>query len=111
MKAAIIGGRDFNDYNLMLEVLENVAFSVVISGGAKGADALAKEYALDHNLEYIEYLADWNAYGKRAGMMRNIDIINACDFVIAFWDGNSPGTKNSIELAKRQNKPVTIVKY
>lgn len=85
--------------------------SYIIKPGAKGADFLGKRYAEEMFLGYIEFLPDWDKFGKSAGYRRNFKIINEADYVIAFWDGKSKGTKHSIDLAKEQSKPFCIVKF
>jgi len=114
MNIAVVGGRDFKDY----QALEQVLFSsvvieedTIISGGANGADKLAKEFALENNIPYKEYPADWKAHGKNAGRIRNAEIVAQADYVIAFWDGVSTGTKHTINLAKEKGLQVLIVSY
>ena len=112
MKLAIIGGRDFNDYEKLVSSLADIeGVKLVISGGAKGADALAERYAKEKDIEFIKFLPDWNIHGKAAGPIRNELIIKTCDRVVAFWDGKSPGTRSSIELAKKYRKRYRIVGY
>lgn len=114
MKLAIVGSRTFNDYEKFLDYVQwyfKNETDTIISGGAKGADALAKRYAQYWDFEYIEYPADWNKYGKSAGFMRNQQIVDACDMVLAFWDGVSKGTKHTIELARRAKKPTFIIYF
>ena len=112
-KLAIIGGRDFHDYSLMCKFLDPHKDSVseVISGGAKGADSLGYKWAIDNNIPTTIFKPDWELHGKRAGFIRNADIVNGCDRLIAFWDGKSKGTANSIQLTKKQNKPINIIFY
>ena len=113
MRLAIIGSRDFDDY-IMLEVYANMLWKdtqIVVSGGAKGADSLAKKYAEEEKLEYIEFLSDWDGLGKRASFIRNQQIVDDCDMVLAFWDGKSKGTEHTISLAKRAKKPTFIVYF
>jgi len=120
MNMAIIGGRDFNDYNLMVQTINNyllsksIDFSMVdyiISGGAKGADSLGEIYAREFNIKTIIFLPNWEKYNKSAGFIRNQDIINKSDIIFAFWDGKSKGTKHSINIATKQNKKIIITKY
>ena len=109
MKIAVIGSRDFADYQMLCDVMKNYQHAThIISGGARGADSLAAKYAKSHDVELIEFIPDWEI-GKHAGHIRNQDIIDAADQVIAFWDMHSPGTKDSIRRAKRAGKPVMIV--
>jgi hypothetical protein len=111
MKLAIIGSRGYNNYEQVSAILNEYKSQVVlvISGGAKGADTLGEKWALENNIETLIFPADWDKYGKRAGYIRNEDIVKNCDFVIAFWDGKSKGTANSIALANKYNKPIKII--
>ncbi len=119
MRLAIVGGRDFGNYELLESILwdllrmrrGNNPKDIIVSGGAKGADSLAKKYAVDEYLEYVEYLPEWDKYDKSAGFLRNQTIVNNCDMVLAFWDGVSRGTADTIEKAKRAMKPTFIVYY
>lgn len=108
IKLAVVGSRSFNDYSFLCEKLKQFDISEIISGGAKGADELAKQYAKENNINYREFLPDWENYGKSAGYRRNSLIINDSNEVVAFWNGESKGTKHSIELAEKQNKKVHI---
>jgi len=114
MILGIIGSRTFNNYDLLTDEINKLKsiydIKAIVSGGAKGADLLGKKYAIENNLEYIEYLPDWKRFGKSAGVIRNKDIINTANIVIAFWDGVSKGTKNSIDIANKQNKKILVVK-
>jgi len=107
-KMGVIGSRNFVNYKFMKEILDSFPFSEIVSGGAKGADSLARRYAEEKNIPITEILPDWNQYGKSAGFKRNKSIIDQSDAIIAFWDGVSSGTKNSIYLAKKANKNVYI---
>ncbi len=112
MKFAILGTRTFNDYELMKRSLADLTgVELVISGGAPGADTLAKRWANENGIEFIEFIADWDKYGKAAGPIRNEFIIKACTHVACFWDGKSPGSKNAIDLAKKHRKRYRIVNY
>lgn len=112
MRLAIVGGRDFNNYNEVKIWGDMFRRHLhIISGGANGADALAKKYAIERFLPYIEFPAEWYKYGKSAGFIRNQTIVDNCDMVLAFWDGESRGTADTIEKAKRAKKPTFIVYY
>jgi len=112
-KIAVIGSRSFNNYQLMKETLDLIAKpgDIIISGGAAGADSLAEDYAEEKGLQKLIIYPAWRIYGKRAGLIRNEQMVNKCDQVVAFWNGNSNGTRHSINFAKIQNKPVTIVRF
>lgn len=107
-KVAVIGSRDFTDYKMLCEVLDKYDIREIVSGGARGADSLAARYAKERGIGLTEFIPDWSV-GKYAGHIRNQDIIDYCDIVIAFWDLESKGTKDSISKAKRANKPVIII--
>lgn len=113
MKLAVVGGRDFEDYRLLYDSLWPITRfdTEIISGGARGADSLAERFAMQCLLNYTEFPADWEQYGKRAGYLRNKLIVDECDQLIAFWDGESKGTKHSIDLAKKAGKLYKIVRY
>ena len=113
MDIAIVGSRTFNNYPLLAEYLNYFGRDIdkIISGGAKGADALAEDYAENNGLECTVLKPDWNKFGKRAGFIRNQKIIDACDMVVAFWDGKSKGTKDSIGKAKLAKKPTFIIYF
>ena len=119
MKLAIVGGRDFNDYTLLevwVDSITSMQFDredniVIVSGEAKGADSLAFRFAEEHRIEMRVYPAEWDKYGKSAGFIRNQTIVDNCDMVLAFWDGESRGTADTIEKAKRAKKPTFIIYY
>ncbi len=115
MKIAIVGSRSFNDYEKMCtfidEHLDNYEFGsieAVVSGGAKGADTLAEQFARDNGFEMIVFPAEWKKFGPRAGFIRNVDIIRECDICFAFWDGQSHGTKHDLELCEEMSKPCYV---
>lgn len=117
MFVIIAGGRDFDDYKLLKEKCDhflknqNKANTVIVSGRAKGADSLGERYACERNIKLRGMPADWNTYGKSAGFRRNEEMAKVADALIAFWDGESHGTKHMIETMKRLGKPVRIVTY
>jgi hypothetical protein len=115
LKIAVIGSRGFNDYDLMKTTLESYRMIApgitIVSGGAKGADSLAEKYASEMGLETIIFKPDWKTHGKIAGFLRNTTIIEEADLVIAFWDGESHGTLDSMKKAKKLNKTLIEIKY
>lgn len=111
MKLAVVGSRNFDNYPLLQYELDKIKPSLIISGGAKGADELAEVYAFDRKIPTKIFYADWETLGKTAGFLRNIKIVNECDFLIAFWDKESKGTKSSIDLAMKRNKLLRIVYF
>lgn len=109
MKLAIIGSREFNDYSLMKEkFLELRNIDCIISGGARGADTLAEQIAKEFNLELKVFPAEWNKFGKSAGIIRNTIIAENSDIILAFPIGKSIGTWDTIKKARNLNKKVYI---
>ena len=104
MKVAVIGGRKFDDYERMKSILDLLPITRIISGGARGADKLSERYATENNIPTKIYLPDWDLFGKKAGFLRNTTIIENSDIVIAFWDGRSRGTRDSIGKANKLKK-------
>ncbi len=91
MRVAIIGSRDLPDFDLTPYLPENI--TEIVSGGARGIDTVAKNYALRHNIKYTEIRPEYSKYGRIAPLLRNLDIIDNSDVVYAFWDGTSNGTR------------------
>jgi hypothetical protein len=107
---AIVGSRTFNNYDMFCKYVNKIKnIKLIISGGAKGADAFAKRYAEENNIPLKEYLADWDRYGKRAGYLRNVDIVTSSTHVLIYWDLISKGTKHDIDLAEQYNKPYIVI--
>lgn len=112
MRVGVVGSRGFNDYPLLLSILDKVpSVDCIVSGGANGADSLAARFAKERNIKLIEFIPDWNLYGKRAGFIRNELIIDNSDIVYAFWDGVSKGTQHSIKLAKNKGLNCLVIRY
>jgi hypothetical protein len=116
MKLAVIGSRDFTEYDFFKEKLEyltqNIEEDIVyVSGGCKNsADELIKKYCKENNYELIEFLPDYKQYGKAATHIRNSQIVEFSDALIAFFNGSSPGSKSTISKAKKKGLKVKIVK-
>ncbi len=106
MRVAVIGSRDLSVEHLEEYLPKDT--TEIVSGGARGVDASAREYALRHGLKLTEYLPEYRRYGRAAPLKRNITIIENSDLVLAFWDGRSRGTKYVIDNCKKQNIPVKI---
>ena len=113
MRVIIAGGRDYHNYDTLLEAISECQFDIdtVVSGGAKGVDALGEAYAIQMNLKLNIYNADWEANGRAAGPIRNRKMAENADGLIAIWDGKSKGTKNMIETATKLGLRVYIKRY
>jgi hypothetical protein len=105
-RIAVVGSRDYPDLHRvgMFVWSQREAKTVIISGGARGVDQAAVAQAKKDGIPYEEYPADWKAHGKAAGMIRNGELVEKADVVVAFWDEASRGTKNTIERAKAAGK-------
>lgn len=108
MKAAIIGSRGLVLNTSDIEFYLPAATTEIISGGAKGVDALAKNFAIENNYNYVEFLPNYEKYGKAAPLIRNNEIIDCADIVIALWDGKSKGTEYVINECKKIGKSLII---
>lgn len=108
MRVAVIGSRSITNYPL--EEVIPPGTTEIISGGARGVDALAREYALAHGLAYTELRPDYARYAKGAPLRRNRDIISRADYVPAIWDGESRGTAQSVSMARTMGKEVRVIR-
>ncbi len=106
MKVAVIGSRGLIVNDLGKYLPENT--TEIVSGGAKGIDTCARNYALSHDLKLTEFLPEYNKYGRGAPLKRNLQIIEYADVVIAFWDGKSRGTKYVIDNCKKQGVQLDV---
>jgi len=106
---AVVGSRNYTNYDefcsefasFWMDNMEGRLYNEVgiVSGGAKGVDKMAEIYADEAEMECKVFLPDWRKYGKSAGFRRNTQIVDACDALVAFWDGKSRGTMDSISKA------------
>ena len=117
----VAGTRTFSDYALLRQKLDyllknNRGNVAIVSGGARGADALAKRYAEENGYAYYEFPADWNSYGRRAGIMRNEEMHKFISHfpkrgAVVFWDGKSWGTASSFGFAEKYKNRIVTVRY
>lgn len=117
-RVIIAGTRTFDDYGMLcrsadywLSEKRTKRRIVIVSGAAKGADALGEQYARERGYKLQRYPADWEKYGRAAGPIRNEVMAQNADALIAYWDGRSPGTWNMIELARNYGLKVRVKKY
>ncbi len=108
-RIGVVGSRDFHDYYCLSRYLSTFKISHIISGGANGADSLAEKYAVEKKIPFTVFPARWEVYGRSAGIVRNKLIVEDSDFIVAFWNGSSPGTRHTINYAKEVGKKVYIV--
>lgn len=106
MKIAIVGSRKI--------IVDNISEYVnaedeIVSGGAKGVDLCAADYARRNALKLTEFLPEYDKYGRAAPIVRNRKIVDYADKVIAFWDGESKGTLSVIEYARKIGKECEVI--
>jgi hypothetical protein len=113
MKVIVAGGRDFNNYYILEKVLNSFKGLIdeVISGDARGADELGARWATYNNINVNHFPADWDYYGHAAGFIRNIEMADNADALIAFWDGKSKGAGHMIKTMQIKKKPYRVFNY
>lgn len=111
MRTIIAGGRDFSDFKLLCSTLSEQKVSLVVSGCARGADRLGEKWAAGVGIPISRFPAEWDTHGKSAGYIRNTAMAENADVLVAFWDGNSRGTKHMIDVATKKKLQVTVVLY
>ena len=120
MKLIVAGGRDFKDYRLLKETLDNFQkeygnIAEVVSGTAVGVDKLGEQYANENNIPIKRFVPDWKGLGKRAGHVRNRQMGDYAKehggMLVAFWDKQSRGTKGTIDYATKIGLKSVVVHY
>ena len=107
MKLMIAGSREIDSIDISKYIPKNT--TIILSGGAKGVDLLAENYADKHNLSKIILRPQYSLYGKAAPLKRNEELVAISDKILVFWNGVSKGTKHTINYAKKLNKDLEIV--
>ncbi len=116
LRLIIAGGRDFDNYALLTEVMDKYLSDVtddivIVCGKARGADTLGEQYAKEHGYQVNYFPANWKRYGKSACYIRNTEMAKSADALVAFWDGHSLGTKHMIATAEQLGLDVRVVRY
>jgi hypothetical protein len=112
-RIAVVGCRDPIPTSVARQVISFVTHlpvgTTVVTGDASGVDMLARwSTRRAGGLHLIEHVADWAKHGKRAGPLRNAQIVASCDRMVAFWDGESRGTADSIRQCRAAGKKVDV---
>lgn len=120
-RIVVCGSTKFYDYSLLESSLNEILGEYsndtieIVSGHAKGADSLGERYAYEHNLKCTVFAADWKRYGRAAGPIRNSQMLEYVKqenpLVVAFWDGESHGTRDTINKAKKLNIRCEVIMY
>ena len=108
MKIAVIGSRNLVVKNICRYIPR--ACTEIVSGGAKGVDTCAADFAVENNVKLTEFLPEYNIYGRGAPIVRNKKIVEYADEIIAFWDGESRGTLSVINYCIKIGKPCRVVR-
>lgn len=114
----IAGGREFTNYVLLANALDLLLKKKltthkiqIVCGKARGADSLGERYAKERGYTVLEYPAEWDKYGKRAGYMRNEQMAKVANCTVAFWDGSSKGTEHMINLSVKYKLELRTIRY
>lgn len=115
-RVIIAGSRKFGDYALLKKTMDSVLTNVqddiaVVCGKARGTDTLGEQYAKERGYAVQYFPADWNRYGKVAGYIRNTTMAKNADALVAFWDGQSPGTRHMIQTAQSLGLKTRVKTY
>lgn len=110
MKVIIAGSRDITNYSLVEKAVQESDFTIteVVSGCCRGVDQLGEQWATEHSVSVARFPANWSVHYKAAGPIRNKEMAEYADALIALWDGQSKGTKNMIDTAKKLGLKVFI---
>ena len=115
MKVIIAGGRTFKDFDLLCEKVDKILSRQdeveIVSGTARGTDKLGERYAELRGYPVKRFPADWGTHGRAAGYIRNTEMGEYADALIAFWDGKSKGTKHMIDIAENLGLKTRIILY
>lgn len=115
MKLLVAGPRSYNrkahiDYLLNEHFLWDAKDTVLISGGARGVDTWAEQWAKRRGIPIEQYLPDYDSYpGRVAPIVRNRQMAEVCDQAIIFWDGASSGTMNMMSNLCQKGKEFTVI--
>jgi len=114
MKTIIAGSRTIDSrfaYNCIEYCVRRIDWKIteIFSGLARGVDTIALLYSMKNGIKYKTFKAKWDEFGKKAGPMRNLLMSKEADALIAIWDGESRGTKNMIEIAKRKGIKIYVL--
>lgn len=110
MKTIVAGSRNITDYRLIEEAIDESGFNIdhVVCGQARGVDMLGAEWGTKNNKGIMYFPADWKNNGRAAGFIRNAEMANVADALVAIWDGKSHGTKHMIDTATKKGLHVYV---
>ena len=115
MKVIVAGSRTITEYKYIVRAINEACeihnitgITEVVSGAAPGVDRLGAAFGKANNIPVKEFPAEWDKHGKKAGYLRNEEMAQYADVLVAVWDGMSRGTQHMINIMKKLNKPVYI---
>jgi hypothetical protein len=109
MRIGIVGSRGFPDLQAVRRYVATLPpDTVIVTGGAQGVDMVAESEARLRSLSVVVIPAQWDRYGNKAGPLRNTELVRAIDRLVAFWDGESTGTRHAIAVAEQAKVPVVV---
>lgn len=111
MKLIIAGSRTFTDYQCLCQVLtpERHRITQVLTGGERGAELLGYRWAWKHTVMHQRFRANWERFGKAAGVRRNHQLAQTGDILIVFGHPTAPGTAHLIQCMRSLGKPVVVI--
>jgi hypothetical protein len=111
-RVIVAGSRDVTSLEMVEAAVQSSTFvnrlTEIVSGGARGVDQLGEHWARSRGVPVRQFLADWNRYPRTAGRLRNNEMAEYADALVAIWDGHSRGTKHMIEAMLARSKPTYI---
>lgn len=107
MKMMIAGSRSIHDFDLSVHIPNDT--ELIITGGAQGVDTLAEQYADKHKISKLIIRPRYEVYGKAAPILRNQKMVEIADVVLVIWDGQSKGTKSTIQYAQKLQKELIVI--
>lgn len=114
LKVVIAGSRDFKVWSVNLDqVVPASGFKIceVVSGNAAGGDMVGEQWAMKNGIALRRFYADWKKHGNGAGPIRNGEMADYGDALIALWDGESRGTAHMLSEMRRRGKPVYVHRF
>jgi len=110
-RVAIVGSRGYPDEQQVRAYVRALPEgTIVVSGGARGVDSWAEQEARARGLSVVVHYPQWGTFGRSAGFKRNQLIVESCTRGVAFWDGKSRGTMDTVRKMKRASKPIEVFK-
>ncbi len=110
----IVGGRDYTNYDKFKEIVDAYINeigrpNIIVSGGAKGVDTMAEKYSLEYNIPIAIFSPEWDKYGKKAGIIRNTDIVKNSTHILALPTEQSKGTYDTIRKTEKLGKILRVI--